>query len=872
MATKLLTVNDDLSTSGGNWLQAEAGNLSISNVYTNTWTNITTTGTAQAVTFSNAGNHRGAFVHLRVNSSAGTTWSCTLTLKLQNAAGTVTHSTDTLALSYTTLTNDAFVWIPCTSTAVITGAGNYRYLLTADANSKLDLMTPSSAWAWLSFLDTSTTKPTTGDIICLGLGYELEIDETISLAQIFQGGKLWVDGTLGSGVDLTLTANYPILLTHSSKIDFGSVASPIPTATPLRIYNTGTSNGNLSIGTPYWHTYYSTYGTKFYMGMYGEQSTDARVRIAQDAAAGQAVVVLERDMSAIWSNGDTVALYGKINTSFNNVTYTISSMSGTSVTLSANLDYPIQAVPDKADTLSAAIVNVSEGTNYGIQIYGSTSTPCNIHAGEMSGIYNQFEGVYMEGFVYNAGSVGLNQNGVPTSDLVNYNSYFEGILINLIPCSGAASRVFTLGQVNNFRMENFHVAMDVTPSYGITLIGGSNHTFSNVTIKNSYTDNVGCFYDSATTITIDDLIISNPGGGTIYHAYCSLNLAANDITMTNSSVVGTVARFQGSIINVTDCAFENGGVAGVAFSTVATGVVFTDCDISPNYPAVTTNSTWADSGNEIGFYNNPTLVQAVFRNCAFGNTGDPSMTNAVPGSYIKFQSYDETDNNNYTLFKYGDVIETGYGLTDTTVWTGSAFAAAAVGQFGSKIIFKSGSSAFRFYIYDGLDSKGKGKLVGNLQNKEVHVGVRLKINNAAFYAGTHTKPTLNVEYDGGTVVSEVATGTTDAQWLTVKFVPTTTTPYIHIYLTGATDATTTNRDVYLGKMYVSTPEGTSIDNTTFSYWSDGLMLPPDRTLPIPEDILGVSASSVTDTDSWGYSVKTGAARIKVIDGGEIPIY
>lgn len=870
MAVKLLTVNDDLSTSGGNWLQAEAGNLTILNVHTNTWTVISTTGTTQAITFSNAGNHRGVFV--KVRSVAVATWSVTLTLKLQNADGSVTHSTDTLALSNTDITNDGFIWIPCTSTAVITGAGNYRYLLTADTTNILSLMTPSSAWAYQSFLDTSTTKPGAGDILCIGAGYELEIDETASFAQMFMGGRLWVDGTTGVGIDLTFTSNYGLLLTNSSKIEFGTVANPIPKATPLRIYATGTSNGVFSTGTPYWHTYYSIHGTKACISIHGEQSTDARVRLAQDAEAGQDVVVLERDMSAIWSNGDTVVLFGKITTAADLITYTISSMSGTSVTLSANLDYRIQSVPDVADSLSGAIVNVTEGANYGVQIYGSTTIPCSFHTSEMSYIYTQFEGVYMEGFTLNSPSSNANQTGVPTSDLVNYESYFDGVLMNLIPCSGAGARVLALGAVNNMRVENFHVAQDVAFSYGISFIGGSNHTYSNVTIKGARTDNVGCLYDSATTIVIDDLIIHNLGGVSIYHAYCSMNLAANDITMTNSSVVGTVARFQGSIINVSDCIFENGALAGVAFSTIATSAAFTNCDISPNYPAVTTNTTWADSGNEIGFYNSPTLAQVIFRNCAFGDTGDPSMVNTVPGSFLKFQTYDETANNNYTLFRYGDVIGTGYGLTDTTVWNGTAFAAASAGQFGSKIIFKDGTNLFRFYIYDSLDVKGKGKLVGNLQNLPIHVGVRIKINNAAFYAGTHTKPTLNVEYDGGTVVSEVATATTDAQWLTVKFTPTTTTPYIHVYLTGATDATTTNRDVYMGMMYVSPPEGTSIDNTRLAYWSDGLMLPPDRTLPIPEDVLGVDASTVTDADSWGYSVKTGASRIKYIDGGEIPLY
>src|SRR5690606_38795617 len=91
---------------------------------------------------------------------------------------------------------------------------------------------------------------------------------------------------------------------------------------------------------------------------------------------------------------------------------------------------------------------------------------------------------------------------------------------------------------------------------------------------------------------------------------------------------------------------------------------------------------------------------------------------------------------------------------------------------------------------------------GNIQNKTMTISVWVKINNAAYYAGTHTKPTLTIDYDNGTTLSSVATTGTDWQQLAVTFTPANTYGQIEMKVTGATDATGTNSYFYVDDVNV----------------------------------------------------------------------
>ena len=66
------------------------------------------------------------------------------------------------------------------------------------------------------------------------------------------------------------------------------------------------------------------------------------------------------DLSAIWTAGDSVMVVGKNYVGIGDATYTIGSMSGTTLTLSANLDYAVLA--------GARIINLSRKAKLGLSL------------------------------------------------------------------------------------------------------------------------------------------------------------------------------------------------------------------------------------------------------------------------------------------------------------------------------------------------------------------------------------------------------------------------------------------------------------------------------------------------------------------------
>ena len=208
-------------------------------------------------------------------------------------------------------------------------------------------------------------------------------------------------------------------------------------------------------------------------------------------------------------------------------------------------------------------------------------------------------------------------------------------------------------------------------------------------------------------------------------------------------------------------------------------------------------------------------------------TNFPLMTT---GSRVSISSLNDvvTDDKGYTPYGYWQ--RTGYGLFDTTAWTGTAFGAASAGQFAYRM--QPISSTYPFIYADNNGST----TIGNCQNLTVSVTLRLTISSSGYYAGTHTLPTLRVTYDNGTVVSAVAAASTGGQQLQVTFTPTTDTENIKIEVVAATDASGANAYVYLGELMVLPPPGVFIDSTTLSKWANAIPLGTQRTFPAPGSV------------------------------------
>jgi hypothetical protein len=155
---------------------------------------------------------------------------------------------------------------------------------------------------------------------------------------------------------------------------------------------------------------------------------------------------------------------------------------------------------------------------------------------------------------------------------------------------------------------------------------------------------------------------------------------------------------------------------------------------------------------------------------------------------------------------YGEIQRTHSTLPDTTVRT-------------------AGGSAMRFTPTSSTDSMYWEQIIptGNIQTKTMTITCWVYINNAAYYAGTHTKPTLTVTYDQTSTVTAVATGTAGSwQQLACTFTPTTGYGQIEMKVTGATDATGTDRYFYVDDVNVAYPAGVAIDLGNLDLWADGI--------------------------------------------------
>lgn len=121
---------------------------------------------------------------------------------------------------------------------------------------------------------------------------------------------------------------------------------------------------------------------------------------------------------------------------------------------------------------------------------------------------------------------------------------------------------------------------------------------------------------------------------------------------------------------------------------------------------------------------------------------------------------------------------------------------------------------------------------GNIQNKTMTVAVWVKMNNAAYYAGTHQNPRLTINYDNGTEATATATDSTSWQQLIVNFVPTTTYGQITVTVSGMTDATTTNAYFYVDDFTVMYPANSALDLGGLDNWANALPVTPPIAIPI----------------------------------------
>jgi hypothetical protein len=204
--------------------------------------------------------------------------------------------------------------------------------------------------------------------------------------------------------------------------------------------------------------------------------------------------------------------------------------------------------------------------------------------------------------------------------------------------------------------------------------------------------------------------------------------------------------------------------------------------------------------------------QILFDNCYFGSdTFITGYTDALSFAYTSFQTLNGTPNNHTWYESHGIGRSTGASLVDTTVRTSGGLALRIAPE-------NSANGSFNWET----DAP-----TGNVQNKDMMVGMWVYINNANYWAGTNQLPKLTVTYDNGTTVTCTAAQVAGSwQYILCPFTPTTTYPTITINLEAKTDATSTNAYIYVDDASILYPAGYIMNLGTLDTWSKGMPAEP----------------------------------------------
>jgi hypothetical protein len=792
----------NLSTASG-FYRAETYNLS---PYSTTYLALSTARQI-AVTFANAGNCQGLILYLTPTNSS--TKDVTVTLQ-ENTGSWVDRASATLTAAQITnsvASNAQATWItPFTFSvpyAVNTTAGIWRFNITQSAggSNNWNLRTSNgSAPSYIAWCDNALSY-TTNDVIiakdkitidqnCQFNGLLSTGDSTYSVCAVActgstgdynNNGMIVWDNT--PAASYTMTINGLMILSAHAGFHVGDSANRIPYAQKAIVQvipatsgtntNSGISNGGVS-------SHASVTG-RMNIQMYGEIPTTRSTTLASDAAASQPDIVTTD--STGWAIGDRVAVCKAdiAGAMPETIPHTISSISGTNITLTANL----------ATYVRKAGGHVFRLNGYGVE-FESTHTASILQ--QYNGGNNfAFSGVWMKAISF------YTTNG--TSAWYDDDTNIGFITIDDCAYSnGNVTGGTTLLMATNFKDKDMSIqrnhwfrASPIGTFYGPP---SSTKTFN---------DNIVAFGQYGGFARLQNMIIDSNYfyNGSSYSLSDSNGIYNSTITNNYFWGVSAVYRNNGGMVNVvwqnnshqrtSRIIWSFSSMINVKFIDESVG---TEATVDYLYEAFASSSPFAD---------------VVFDNPNIGTITAPTANDIenVDGTQVRFQNYDQVANVDFTHMPYGKIYRTGTGLADTTVRTAGGFAMRFEPIFSPNLMHWEQTIP-----------------TGNIQNKTMTVSVWVKINNAAYYAGTHTKPTLTIDYDNGTTLSSVATTGTGWQQLAVVFTPTTTYGQIEMKITGATDATGTNRYFYVDDVNVAYPAGVAIDLGNLDLWAEGLPVSP----------------------------------------------
>lgn len=607
---------------------------------------------------------------------------------------------------------------------------------------------------------------------------------------------------------------YLVMCAHSG-VRFGTSASPISVANKGILNVIAATTGTATLTGFRFVTDATNTNGRYMLEIYGEIPSNRSATIGSNASTGAGSITTTETTG--WVSGDRIYIGGFTTKGTGSATFhTVSSSAGTTVNFSPNLDSSNRIAGNKIVKLNG----------YGFELIGpAASTVLNLVNSpsifKVSGVRHQY-------FAWSHSvQLSTESDAFLDGNIEILSSSFESV--NTGSGGTALTSVFLPAGLATV-IDNCHFA-NVTP-FTMSGTAGSSFTYSfinNISLRGG-TNNASFPTMAANGIpTFENNVFEMANqqgniqgfGGTFKNNTMWGNSAGN-----GAFFVATCANmeWEGNVFN--NCA------VGYKFQLVSVGCVDTDSVFGNIVPQTTSDIEFLSGSYVQHLLVNPSFATGV------ATAGASTVAGSAQGSHLRIANYNGTSHDDRGHLTYGEFQRTGTGLSDTTAR--SVYA----------LRLKS-TSSINLLNWPNLNSD-RSVPTGDIQNKTMTVKIWVNINNTNFYAGTHTNPTLNVLYDGTTIITDVADDATGWQLLSVTFSPTTTTSKIEVWMSMMTDATGSDAYVYLDDIGILYPSGYSLNLGSMDQWSSGTPeWPPIANVPLAGSVWDEQTSAHTDTGSFG---------------------
>lgn len=755
------------------WLIKKAsGNLNDSNGY---YTSDVSTGgfngvpgtwnskldSAKQIAFTCATNHNttGVVLHIKSDKLDGLC-DRSILFELQENVASVWTTRKSTTLSANTIrggwnpSNDFShytIWVQWDSAyAVTTGSNKWRWQLTQTGGTVGDWYTTTSMY--IETTDTSANFAA-ADSVFLPFDTVLTANAAVTLILIGTGAKF----TLGN-YTITCGSNGGIGVSTHSELIGGTKNSPL---TNFILDGSGATFGS---GILAWGTTSNTISgedARHRIILYGAYPTPSKVSISDTIINGDSYFKTTVDPTASFTNGKNFWFSGRPQGSPDSTIYTVNG----APTGPVNGKWTVNFTPNLTGGNVTAIYNnpafaVLYPNNYGIFFKGHSST---IQYGSRINTNNPAE-LVLSGIGVENPFGGIIYTTVPGADPTKVGSFV------IEHCASYCSKTVTGSNVSAFiqTLPGGHEGFGTN-----TRISDVNSMFMPFVGSISYTSTQG-----SKRASIDNILFCGSGTQTrnILNAantdISNLYLSNNTGFINNGSLTTLTNVFARGCVDVAASGASSGSYGALSLqgiNSIINTVYIDDCATALS---VTTSITGG-------------LLRNIYLGTNVANTGDLRFDGGVYSDVNIFNETGEikiSGDQKSALLARMHVLGYNGNSQDYRSWTGG-------GDFNGQWISSGSTKLTQKYIGAGLKNSWTYRIsTEDISGVVAYVSLNCKIANAAFYAGSHIKPSLTATYDVSSTVVANATGTTNEQTLTVTFSPAQNRTEWNLTISGNTDA------------------------------------------------------------------------------------